>query len=279
MHLKVIISFLAVLVSLSFLRSQNIPKSVGELVTSHDGDTIRVGRGFEPFVVRLVRDNMVDSASEYYRTAMRLELCALSGPSPFQVIRDSMLGFSSFDFIDVNFDGYLDLELRCDDFRVPLSTLWLFNPRSRLFETSEDFQGLPAVEIDSATKTISTSWWGNTPRCDYESARYVVVNGHLRQISAEKQSYGGSYHEALVNDTLRIVESMDREFVKDSLGRSLTIQVYEELVDDQLVPVRQATLRHIDRTSPEYFEGMDEDCDGPYIVVDERPYPLARKKK
>lgn len=67
-------------------------------------------------------------------------------------------GVDDFSLNDINFDGYKDIGLlvacggtgNCD------SSIWLFNPRTRQFTYSKDFEGLGTFTLDPKTRRIYT---------------------------------------------------------------------------------------------------------------------------
>lgn len=90
---------------------------------------------------------------------------------------------------DYNFDGYQDIFLMTwwgatGNFG---GCIWLFNPKTGLFEYSKEFSDLDIRDVDPSTKTVSSI--GNSSAADWHTERYAVKNNHPVLLWSEAQSF------------------------------------------------------------------------------------------
>jgi hypothetical protein len=98
---------------------------------------------------------------------------------------------------DINFDGYDDIFVMTTWGATGNESgcVWLFNPKTGLFELSKDFSDLGSYVLDPATKTLTTH--GHAGAGAIEAVRYDVENNHPIPIITVSQYFDpgkGEYH-------------------------------------------------------------------------------------
>lgn len=110
----------------------------------------------------------------------------------------SKIFFQGLDFIDLNFDGYLDLDLFISAGATGNynSLYWLFEPDSNLFIYNDQLSNLVSLSVDSSQKLIY-SYIKPGDAYEYESETYKYINGTLTLIRKESflRAIGKKYHE------------------------------------------------------------------------------------
>jgi tetratricopeptide (TPR) repeat protein len=121
-------------------------------------------------------------------------------------------GVDDFSLDDINFDGYKDIGLlvacggtgNCD------SSFWLFNPRTRQFAFSKDFEGLGTLTLDPKKKQINTHSNGGHAGMIHSDSTYEVRNNApvlIREVNQDYDDKKGYYVEItkeLVKGTMKI---------------------------------------------------------------------------
>jgi hypothetical protein len=90
---------------------------------------------------------------------------------------------------DVNFDGYSDIFVMTSWGATGNESgcVWLFNPKTGLFEFSKDFSDLGSYALDPATKTLTTRGHGGADTI--EASKYTVENNRLMLIVTVSQYF------------------------------------------------------------------------------------------
>jgi hypothetical protein len=86
---------------------------------------------------------------------------------------------------DINFDGYLDIQLVLRSGGANASVLyWLFNPQTG---TYRELGIYPEFHVDTAKKLLSTYVRGGFAGLQYDSKQYAFIDGKLTLMRDEKQ--------------------------------------------------------------------------------------------
>lgn len=106
--------------------------------------------------------------------------------------------FQGLDFIDLNFDGYFDLDLFISAGATGNynSLYWLFEPDRNLFIYNAQLSNLVSLSVDSSKKIIY-SYIQPGDFYEYESETYKYINDNLTLIRKESflRAIGKRYHE------------------------------------------------------------------------------------
>lgn len=109
--------------------------------------------------------------------------------------------YKGLNFIDLNFDGYLDLDLFISSGANGNynSLYWLFNPENNLFVFSKELSNLVTVSVDSSQKLIFSDIKAGAAY-EYISETYRYINHKLTLIYKESflPASGKKYHEKKV---------------------------------------------------------------------------------
>ena len=153
------------------------------------------------------------------------------------------------DFVDIDFDGYLDLQVNGLGLNTINSTssFWLFNPQTGLFEESQEFSSFDELSIDKDKREI-TSWSASVGYDkSSQSSTYKVVDHHLVLV-AEERSYEDEHErQELLNGEMTVVSRSGTRSIRDSVGKStgadLVIVTSEEWLFDSLRVVSEIRER------------------------------------
>ena len=95
-----------------------------------------------------------------------------------------------FFFLDVNFDGFLDIRIpEVVHPRNPLNAFWLFDPKTNEFHFNADLSILPSVGVDVAKKELRSADYD--PDGAWEATRYRWQDGTLIEIETTRGQDGG----------------------------------------------------------------------------------------
>jgi hypothetical protein len=153
------------------------------------------------------------------------------------------------DLKDINFDGYNDLEIISFFSRTlnTISSFWLFNPKLKIFEESDEFSEFGDIKIDKKNQTIRS--WGLTTGNDKSSwsSTYKVVSHHLVLIEDEEWYRYEHEKKALQGDSMVTVSKSYVEKKYDSAEKqigNLLLQYCwiintEEMIYGKLRPVKR----------------------------------------
>ncbi len=101
------------------------------------------------------------------------------------------IGSKFFVAEDLNFDGFLDV--MCLAFWGATGnesyTIWLFNPKSHLFEPSPELSRLGNLGVNTTAREITTSRYGGMAKNIYAHDTYKWLAGHLVLVSSEHQDW------------------------------------------------------------------------------------------
>jgi hypothetical protein len=101
-------------------------------------------------------------------------------------------GIDWFHAADYNFDGYKDIYLMT--MRSPMantaSCLWLYNPKTGLFDYSSAFSKISVTSIDAGPKRLLS--YGNGGGGNYHLDKYAVFDDHPVLVWSEEQDLNNS---------------------------------------------------------------------------------------
>jgi hypothetical protein len=172
---------------------------------------------FELNVSQLPPTSMSDIKSAYELTISHFQAKQI-----IQTINDTISGcFATLgifdndnDFMDVNFDGYVDLPIiiGVENLGVFHYNIWLYSSDKNLFELYEDFKNLPGVYINTDDKQLVTF---SKPFYDtYYSTTNIIVENKLCCIEKyvqESELENGELYDVertykLIDGELKLIE-------------------------------------------------------------------------
>ena len=157
------------------------------------------------FVMSHSRDGRFVSALDVINVATRsVQRLPVTGMEPLDDEEDFVFGAR-----DVNFDGFLDMELVLRSGGANASVMyWLFNPGSGSYD---ELGVYPEFQVDSSTRRLKTYERGGFGGFQYHASEYAFVGGKLTLVREERQDpYGerGEFRKVIrerQNGTMTIV--------------------------------------------------------------------------
>lgn len=138
-------------------------------------------------------------------------------------IEDSMIPIgienAGVEFVDANFDGYLDLQIQTGMGAGPniFYSYWLWNIDTSMYVLNEELSALTSPKFDSISKTV-TSENSSQAGAYYVESVYKYIDGKLtlfketeRIADTENKMFNYTVKE-LVNDELQIVKQYSEPF-------------------------------------------------------------------
>ena len=166
------------LVAVSFLAAK--PHSQAQTLPAVTGDPIPGEAGYG---VELGLDPASGRISELLVYHGREQVQALKVCTPEPVPRESPIG--NIYYADYNFDGHSDLALETAFKQENASyCIWLFNPKTRRFEESQQLSQLTNPSPDVKTHTVISYSKGECEPC-YHRESYRWSNGQLVPVREE----------------------------------------------------------------------------------------------
>lgn len=165
------------------------------------------------------------------------------------------------ELIDINFDGYNDLEISgfWHNWITGVSSFWLFNPELKVFEKSDEFAEFGEITIDKENQIITH--WVATAGYDKNSwsSTYKVVDNHLILIEEEEWYRYDGYRKVLQGDSMVTVSRSYVEEKQDSMGTRIDNLVVhylfiintENLIYGKLRPVKRVWQWEYEGSKPE----------------------------
>lgn len=163
--------------------------------------TFDIGKDLPRFTLKIIpnkqppdeygnADSTIDDI-EVYRgdskdPSQHLEGCDLDGMEP------PPRGNVWFHADDYNLDGYQDIFLMTNWGATGnySGCIWLFNPKTGLFDYSKEFSAIDIHHVNADTKTLSSI--SNSSAVDYQEERYAVENNLPVLIWSKEQSSDNS---------------------------------------------------------------------------------------
>jgi len=165
------------------------------------------------------------------------------------------------ELIDINFDGYNDLEISgfWHNWITGVSSFWLFNPELGVFEKSDEFADFGEFTIDKENQTI-TRWAATAGYDKYSwSSIYKVVNHHLVLIEEEESYRYDNHRKVLQEDSMVTVSKSYVEEQYDTIGQTidgflvhnLWIINTEDMIYGKLRPAKRVWQWEYEGSKPE----------------------------
>lgn len=232
--MKILFSFLSLIALNSYAFNYHyIDKNkttVDTLKINNSGKSVIIFSSFDK-----VKTNIEGGFIDDYVTT--LTMYNLYSDSLLQIIKDTsqFFNFPEIRFVDINMDGYADIELRYMNERsTQYSYFWLYDITSNRFVCFPDFE-LNDYSIDSKDKIIWSSLFYSGYFCSTFS-KYKVYDNHLVQFEEEgcsKDSKGNieNYKKGLIDNVLKIVK-LDSILFLDSI---IVVKSYKIFNDSLLI--------------------------------------------
>ena len=188
-------------------------------------------------------------------------------------------GFGGVEYVDVNLDGYLDLDIDLGSFNLtPFHSFWLYDQLKNEFYHSPEFSQLNDYSIDVDEKEIESYSPSTGGRGGY-SDKYKIKNGNLFLMKTEYSNYYDYQRQEIVNNVLRTDSLVKTDWV------SSVTSVFEtySLLNDSLLLTEKSWLTGVKSPYPDdIYENEIYNC-GPWggcmIYLWKEIYIYGNKKK
>ena len=280
-HIQIIIFLLFYLSIFKIVSAQQLDSALTQEILSID--TVEIRPSLPLVVVKFIdyKDNDFDTYDFLYT---RIEFSTVNDTIPFQIVRDTANGIYDYEFNDINFDGYKDLQI--DEPMTPSGvntpcSFWLFNPATEKFEASEKFSNLCNVYINESDSSFTSEWnWGG--RNHSESEKYKVSNGYPVLIEEGIYDWGNYSRKELINNQMIETHKETLEAKEDANGEVYALSIEEELILGKLRPVEIVKKMPVDQPPAEInYETYQESFDGRFIIISKETisYQLNEQNK
>jgi hypothetical protein len=163
--------------------------------------------------------------------------------------------FTDLNFVDINFDGYIDLQLKGSEgmgMESPRSYFWLFNPQSGLFEESEEYSDFDDLDIDTVEHQITSTASSAGNNKWVESKVFNVIDHHIDLVEQEESHEYSTEKKILINDSMTVISRSSAKTIHDSLSfvpgdvqqADLVVVTYEDTALGQLRTVKKVYQRY-----------------------------------
>lgn len=225
-------------------------------------DTIRISSSQESklFIIKVDTSEII-LKDDFNYLITKIEINNLNDNSLFQTIIDTsemIFGAGGVDFVDVNLDGYLDLDLNLGYSNLmPIHSFWLYCPKTKQFFQSPEYSQLNDYDIDIDKKEIE-SYSQSTGGRGGSSEKYKIKNGNLVLLETEYSNFYEFVHQRLIDNILRTDSLVETGSSED--GTSI-FEIYN-LVKDSLLLTEKIWAVDIEPPySNEIYDNEIYDCE------------------
>ena len=170
----------------------------------------------------------------------------------------------SLKFIDINLDGYLDMEFYVSYSNlVPIYSFWIYDSAKSLFIYSDEYSVLNDYSIDIEKREIESFAQSTGGRGGY-TEKYKIVDGHLSLFETESSNYYDYERQEVINGVLKTVALEKEDWAKDDEGNHLSIIEIYKLVNDSLLSTEKNWLTAIGMPYPDDISDNDIYNCGPW---------------
>ena len=192
-------------------------------------DTIEVCNSPELITFIFKIDSYLIETKDWYKYIVtRIEIDNFKNHKLFQIINDTtdfMYGGDWVKYVDLNFDGFLDLDLPIGYHNLTQEhKFWIYDKNKKQYCFSPELSKLKTYSINKEKKEIETHSQ-STGGKGYSSQRYKFLNGKLKLIESEYLNDYDFEREEIVNGILRTVESVEEDGDKVLIDRD-TVSVF-----------------------------------------------------
>ncbi len=123
----------------------------------------------------------------------KIEIYHAKESSPFQTLDGGTATPNQFRLIeclDMNFDGYKDIR-SIEEFASGNTRyhVWLYNPKTEIFDYHQEYRGLVSPHFNNHTKTIHTCAVGGHASAIHVAEEYKIIDGKLTLLKRYRQYY------------------------------------------------------------------------------------------
>jgi hypothetical protein len=245
-------------------------------------DTVVINERLPRYVLRFISRPKLHVEDYEYRDVDKIEIRKEGDTTLIQAVADSTKGIVNFKAVDVNFDGFTDLELDHNPYEMlnESNSFFLFKKNKGTFEFSDLYSRFTNVEVDEEDSLIISSI--NRGAKGDESKVYKVINNVPLLIKHELNSCDTIFVERLINGKMSVVEQTTFVAKQDSAGQWLREAAYESLVQGMLRIIKKELWKPIEGelTSAQRRNiPRQEDVCGSYLLQEEETYKYGRNKR
>jgi hypothetical protein len=213
-------------------------------------DTIKISDSLKSkiFIIKADTAEIISKDISNYLIT-QIEITDFNDNSIVQTIIDTSamnFGVGEIDFVDVNFDGYLDIDINLGFHDLtPFHSFWLYDNSKNIFYYSPEFSQLNDYSFDSDKKEIKSNSQSTGGRGGY-SEILNVENGKLSLIETEYSNYNDYERKRLIKNVLRTDSLVETGSLND--GTSV-FEIYN-LVNDSLLLTEKSWLVDLEMPFP-----------------------------
>lgn len=210
-------------------------------------DTISISSKINPLIF-IQECEVSKSPSGFEQQILNIKVIDFVSDSLIQLIKDSSaFCYPSIDNVDINLDGYLDIDIEGDHSGLSSShVFWIYDSTKSIFVYSEEFSELYDYSIDHESHLIE-SYVHFLGGRGFSMKKYKILDGHLSIIESEYSEKNNYEHKEIINGVLRTTRLDEEKWEVDDEGNSLIVIDRYDLIHDSLMLTKRSWLT--------YFEG------------------------